>query len=211
MKVAIIGANGKVGRRIVERMRQAADFDPIALVRSADQCEAFARDGIEARLIDLEGGFAAGLVGADAVVFTAGSGAHTGKDKTLLVDLWGAARVIRHCREHGPRRFIMISAIRAGDPDEAEGGIKPYLVAKWAADEYLQHSGLEWTILRPGRLLDTPGTGRVAAATRLSRRHGEIPRDDVAAAVLAALRQPSTRGRIFELLSGEEPVETALR
>ena len=210
MRVSVIGANGKIGRLLVERLRAADGLEPVAMVREEAQAADLRGRGVEAVTGDLEGEFAAALEGAGAVVFTAGSGAHTGKDKTLLIDLWGAVRVMKHCLARGPRRFIMVSAMRAGDPDAASGGIKPYLVAKWAADEWLLRSGLEYTILRPGGLTEDPGTGRVEAAARIERR-GKIPRADVAAAIERCLRAPETVGKVYDLLSGEVPVEEALR
>ncbi len=210
MRVSVIGANGKIGRLLVERLQAAAGTVPVAMVREEEQAAALREGGVEAVVGDLEGDFTSALDGADAVVFTAGSGAHTGKDKTLLVDLWGAVRVMKHCIARGPRRFIMVSAMRAGDPDAASGGIKPYLVAKWAADEWLLRSGLDFTILRPGGLTDDAGTGRVEAAARIERR-GTIPREDVAAAAVHCLRTPETVGQVYDLLSGDVPVEKALR
>lgn len=210
MRVSIVGANGKIGKLLLDRLRGSPDFEPVAMVRSEEQAAALRGRGLEAVVGDLEGEFASALEGAEAVVFTAGSGGHTGKDKTLLVDLWGAIRVMRHCLSAGPRRFIMVSALRAEDPDEAEGGIKPYLVAKWAADEWLMQSGLDHTVLRPGGLTDEPGTGLVDAAARLERRSGRIPRADVAAAIEHCLRSPATSGRVYDLLSGEVPIAEAL-
>jgi uncharacterized protein YbjT (DUF2867 family) len=84
------------------------------------------------------------------------------------------------------------------------------LRAKAAADEALADSGLEFTIVRPGGLTDDPGTGLIEAAESLGRR-GQIPRDDVAATLLAVLDEPATVGRTFEILSGEEEIAAALR
>ncbi len=74
----------------------------------------------------------------------------------------------------------------------------------------LAQSGLEWTIVRPGRLTNDPGTGFVAAAPRLGR-FGEVPRDDVALVLLECLDSPGTVGVTFELLAGETPAREALR
>jgi hypothetical protein len=38
-----------------------------------------------------------------------------------------------------------------------------------------------------------------------------VPRDDVAATLLAVLQLDNTIGKTFELLSGETPIEEALR
>ncbi|MBC2600172.1 SDR family oxidoreductase [Puniceicoccus vermicola] len=205
-KVAIFGASGKIGRILSEKLAADQEWEPLAVIRDELQVDSFATSGIGTVLGDLEGDFAAALEDVDAVVFTAGSGAHTGKDKTLLIDLWGAVRVIRECVKSGPKRFIIVSAQRAGDPDEVSGGIKPYLVAKWAADEELLRSGLDFTILRPGRLLDEAGTGKIEAAEKLSTRHGEISREDVASAILHSLREDKTVGKVVEMVGGDTPI-----
>jgi hypothetical protein len=63
--------------------------------------------------------------------------------------------------------------------------------------------------VRPGRLTDDPGTGTVEAGPHVAR--AEIPRDDVAAVLLAALHTPGTIGKTFVVVSGETPIEDALR
>jgi len=69
-------------------------------------------------------------------------------------------------------------------------------------------SGLSYTIVRPGGLTDDPGTGLVKVGTDLEG--GEIPREDVAATLLAVLETPSTIGKTFELVSGDTPIEEAI-
>jgi uncharacterized protein YbjT (DUF2867 family) len=70
-------------------------------------------------------------------------------------------------------------------------------------------SGLDHTIVRPGGLTDDAGTGRVRVGTNIGG--GQIPRDDVAAVILAVLETPSTIGKTFELVSGDTPIEEAIR
>jgi uncharacterized protein YbjT (DUF2867 family) len=86
--------------------------------------------------------------------------------------------------------------------------MRPYYEAKAEADERLIESGLDYTIVRPGGLTDDPGTGRVKVGTDIER--AAIPRDDVAAVLLAVLEQPSSIGKVFELVSGDTPVEDAV-
>ena len=59
----------------------------------------------------------------------------------------------------------------------------PYAEAKAAADAHLRASGLDWTVLGPGRLTLEPATGRIA----LGKGKGEVSRADVALVVAAAL------------------------
>ncbi|HLU31623.1 MAG TPA: NAD(P)H-binding protein, partial [Acidimicrobiia bacterium] len=83
-----------------------------------------------------------------------------------------------------------------------------YLRAKAKADAHLKDSGLDWTVVRPGRLTDDPPTGRVRLARRVPR--GEVTRADVAAVLLACLRNPATIGKVLELVGGDTPIEEAV-
>jgi uncharacterized protein YbjT (DUF2867 family) len=83
-----------------------------------------------------------------------------------------------------------------------------YLVAKRAAEIDLRARDLDWTILRPGRLTDEPGTGLVRLAPEVPP--GAVPRDDVAAVISALLEAPGTVRRTLELVSGETPIKTLL-
>jgi len=87
--------------------------------------------------------------------------------------------------------------------------MRPYYEAKADADVELRSSGLSYTIVRPGRLTDDPGTGLISAAERLERGDG-IPREDVAATLRACLDAPNTAGKGFDLLSGETPIADAV-
>lgn len=211
MVVAVIGANGGIGRRLLPLLNEAG-HNPIGVVRSREQFEAIRERGGEPRLGDLEDEFASALEGADAVVFTAGSGGSTGWDKTLLVDLWGAKRAVDACEEQGIDRFVMISSRGAADPQSSRAPLRPYSVAKHFADYYLQQSSLDATILRPTRLTDEEGTGRIASYFGEAPSEGmNIPRADVARAVVTSLHTPETVGHAIALFGGETPVDEALQ
>jgi nucleoside-diphosphate-sugar epimerase len=209
MTVAVIGANGGIGCRLLPRLDEAG-HEAIGIVRSEDQFDGVRERGGEPRLGDLEGDFADALDGADATVFTAGSGGGTGWDKTLMVDLWGARRAIAACEEKGIDRFVMISSRGAADPSSGYEPMRPYLVAKRAADDYLTRSSLDGTILRPTSLTDEAGTGRVTATFEPAGGGPDIPRADVANAVVACLANDATIGQTIELYGGDTPVPDAV-
>ena len=210
MTVAVIGANGGIGRRLLPRLDDAR-HDSIGIVRKEEQFDRIREQGGEPRLGDLEGDFADALAGADAAVFTAGSGGSTGWDKTLMVDLWGARRTIAACEEKGVDRYVMISSRGAADPSSGYEPLRPYLVAKRCADDYLQRSSLDATILRPTTLTDEKGTGRITSAFEPRGGGPDIPRADVADAIVASLENDATIGHAIELYGGETPVETAVQ
>lgn len=210
MKVFIVGANGQIGRHLIHSLKESKEHTVRTMVRKEEQAKAFEAQGVETRLADLEGSveeIAAAAKGCDAIVFTAGSGGHTGADKTLLIDLDGAAKTIEAAQKIGIKRFMMVSAIHA-HRREKWTSIKHYMVAKHHADKILEQSGLTYTILRPGGLLNEPGTGKISAAKDLEK--GSIPREDVAQTIITALPMENTFHRSFDLVSGEEPISEGL-
>jgi len=142
-------------------------------------------------------------------VFAAGAGPGSSADRKRTVDLGGALKLIHAARARGVRRYVMVSAIGASDPAGPDQ-LRPYLEAKAEADAALAGSGLDFTIVRPGRLTDDPGTGLVTAAPDVAR--GEIAREDVAAVLLAVLEADgATVGKTFNVVAGQTLVEAAVR
>ncbi len=204
--IVVFGANGKIGRIFCEEGARAGL--PIrAVVRREDQRAFFASRNIEVVLGDLEGEFEQALEGCDRVVFTAGSGGQTGPDKTMLVDLYGAIRVIEASERAAIDHFVMVSAARADVPLSATPGMRHYMVAKKVADDRLVASSVAHTILRPGRLTDLPGSGKIR--TRFSDGEGvEISRQNVAQCIAAAFESPAPGNRVVELFDGDQPIST---
>ena len=208
MKVLIVGANGKVGTLLSGKLWAAHDFSPVALIRDVRQQMKFTAFGVPSVVGDIENGVSEFLPGMDSVVFTAGSGAHTGPEKTTDVDQNAAIRLIEDCVNAGVRRFCMVSAIGA-DPESESDRIRHYLRAKGIADNHLRASGLDYVILQPGSLQDEPGTGRIEVADDLGR-HETVPREDVAGAIIECLRNYLTIGKTMRMVSGEKKIKDAI-
>lgn len=208
MRVLVAGANGNTGTRIV-RFLPGQGHQARALIRDPDQGPALEELGAETVVADLEGDVAHAVRGCDAVMFAAGAGPGSGAAKKVTVDQQGAVKLVAAALELGARRYVMLSTMGADDPDSGSERMRPYFEAKARADEALRDSGLDFTIVRPGRLTDEPGRGTVHAAVSVGRS-GEISRDDVAATMVAALDIDTTIGATFELLSGDVPIARAL-
>ncbi|ANF56326.1 SDR family oxidoreductase [Halotalea alkalilenta] len=209
MKTLVIGAAGQIGQRIVAQLHTQSNHTPVAQVRRTEQLESYHRRGIEARRVDLEDDVAAlckGMRGCDAVIFSAGSGGATGFDKTLLIDLDGAVKCMEAASACGIRRFVMISAFGADRREDWNPEIKPYYVAKHYADRLLLVSGLDYTIIRPGRLTDEPAKGRVATEPSADGERS-IPRADVAQVAGAVLDADNARCKAFDLVSGTQSID----
>src|SRR6478735_7131652 len=213
-RIAIVGGHGQVALHLLHVLRRA-EHTPVALVRTEDYRDELEARGAEVRLLDIErqdaGDFAAAFEGCDAVVFAAGGGPDGNIERKRTVDLEGSLKSIEGARQAGITRFVQISAIGVDDPLLADTGDvwRAYVEAKRDADTALRASDLDWTILRPGRLTDDPGTGRVALGPEVAR--GEVPRQDVAAVTAAVLDEDATVGQQWNLVGGDVPVAEAVR
>lgn len=216
MKVLVVGANGKIGKQLVNLLNESETHSVRAFVRKEEQAKELESNGIETHLGDLEGSVSdlkEAVKGTDAVVFTAGSGGSTGADKTLLIDLDGAVKVIDAAKNVGVDRFLMVSAFGADQREKWNEEIKSYYVAKYYADKELMQSGLNYTIVRPGGLTDDASKGKVVVSDNMQLADSDdwtIPREDVAKVVFESLDNEKTYYKAFDLVSGEQSIEEAL-
>lgn len=212
MKVLVVGANGQIGQYLIRLLRNSDEHTVRGMVRNEEQAEFFERLGVEAAVANLEDPLekiAAAAAGCEAIIFTAGSGGRTGADKTLLVDLDGAVKTIEAAEKLEVQRFIMVSALQAHRRENWNDKIRHYYAAKHYADRILEQTDLIYTIIRPGGLLNNPGTGKISAAENLSR--ASISREDVARTIVASLTEKHTYRRSFDLVAGETPIYDALK
>lgn len=215
MKVLIIGAHGKVGKLISQKMSALSNYEPTAFIRKEEQRAYFEDMGVDVVVESLENSPEAisdVIKNYDAVVFTAGSGGKTGDDKTLEIDLDGAIKVINAAEGQGVNRFVMVSASHADDRTfwGKVDGMKPYYIAKHYADKELKRSKLDYTILRPVALTDEETAGKVLITNDPSEVGSEIPRAAVAETVLAVLEDKRTYRKIIEMSKGDNEIPEAL-
>ncbi|WP_250005815.1 SDR family oxidoreductase [Actinoplanes sp. M2I2] len=211
MDILVAGGHGQIALRLLKLLADSG-HTARGLIRKPDQAADLQAVGAVPVIGDLENdeSLAPYVKGADAVVFAAGAGPGSGPARKRTVDLGGAVKLADAAVGQGVRRYVMISSIGAHDPAAGGDAMRGYLEAKGEADAYVTGRGdLDWTIVRPGHLVDDPGTGLVTI-TREMGGSGAIPRDDVAAVVAACLTTPSTAGVTFELFGGSTPIDEAL-
>jgi uncharacterized protein YbjT (DUF2867 family) len=208
-RVAVVGGNGQIAR-LLHPLLVERGHTPIALVRSESYRADLEAAGAEVRLLDIEqddeAAFAAVLQGAHAVVFAAGGGPDGNIERKRTVDLEGSLKSISGARAAGISRFVQVSAINVDEPlpEDTESVWAAYVEAKRDADAALRASGLDWTIVRPGRLTDDEPTGRVELGEQVAR--SEIPRADVAAVLAEVLDSGAGIGAQWDLVSGHAPI-----
>ena len=215
MRVVIAGGHGKIALILEQLLSQRGD-SVAGFIRNPAHSVDLEKAGAGAIVVDLEEAsvddVAVHLRGADAVVFAAGAGPGSGAARKETVDRDAAILLADAAQEVEVPRYVMISAMGADAEAPDEGGdpvFVAYLRAKGAADEDIRsRDTLHSTIVRPGLLTDDPGTGRVTIASETGR--ASIPREDVAAVLLAVLDTPGTAGETFEVISGDTPIVDAV-
>ena len=209
MKIAVLGAHGQIAM-LLHPILKSNGHEVIGLIRNPEHADEVSRAGAEPVICDIESeddiSDAVGRV--DAVVFAAGAGPGSGAERKWTVDRDGALKLIEAAKRNGISRYVMISAMKVEKP-RGNDVFQVYQKAKSEADKALRESGLDWTIIRPGRLTDNLPTGRVALGPDLEE--GEVPRADVAAVVAEVLEIPESAGYQWDLTGGDNPIETAIK
>jgi uncharacterized protein YbjT (DUF2867 family) len=210
MDIVVAGGHGKIALHL-ERLLADSGHRVSALIRTRDQDSDVREAGAEPVECDLEAedDLTHYVQSADAIVFAAGAGPGSGPERKRTVDLGAAVKLIDAARRTGVRRYVIVSSIGADNPAAGPEQMRPYLEAKSEADRRLADSGLDWTIVRPGRLTDEPGTGLVTVTGDMSVRGG-VPREDVARVIAAALGNDETIGKTFVVVAGETPIDDAI-
>jgi uncharacterized protein YbjT (DUF2867 family) len=216
MRIAIAGAHGQVARRLGRLLSGRGDT-VVGIVRNPAHGADLVGDGVEPAILDLETAsvdqVAEVVTGADAVVFAAGAGPGSGTERKHTVDRGAAVLLADAAERAGVRTYLLLSSMgveqaRKGTPRGMDPVFAVYLQAKLRAeDEILPRPGLDTTIVRPGRLTDDPGTGRVTLGHGIE--FGDVPRDDVAA-VLAEILRAGKVNDVVEVVGGPTPLEEAV-
>jgi nucleoside-diphosphate-sugar epimerase len=211
MVVALAGAHGKIAMRLAPLLADGGD-SALGLIRNPDHAADVSRHGASPVVCDLEQAsveeIAQAVTGADAAVFAAGAGPGSGAERKLTLDRDGAVKLLHAATQADVPRFLMISSTGAEAPPPGDEVRSVYLRAKAEAGEAVQASDRQWTIVRPGRLTDDPGTRRVRIESVPFR--GRVPRDDVAAVLARLVHDDRFSRRVFHVNGGGDPIEQAL-
>lgn len=212
-KIIVFGAHGKVGQRLL-KLVSASKHTATAVVRNeaqVAQIKSISGGSSKIKAIQFDLALAsvkeisAQLTGHDAIVLSVGSG---GKD-LLKVDLDGVVKAFEAAVEANVRRLILVSAVFAESREfGASSPIHNYYIAKHYADRILIHEfgkKLDYTILKPSRLTDGEGTGKIKFLER-GGDTGLVDRADVALVILEILENKTTFGKSYDFANGEEEI-----
>ncbi|MED7924123.1 SDR family oxidoreductase [Nonomuraea sp. LP-02] len=212
MRLAVFGATGGIG---LELVRQGLDrgHAVTAVVRDAARLPAGLRDRVEVVEADVmdPAAVAPGVEGRDAVLSAMGSR----ERGPTTVHSGSVAAITEAMRRAGVRRVLTVGAAGmvadAGDGPFTRYVLKPLILQPLlrhsytdlaASEELLRRAGLDWTVVRPGRLRDAPPTGRYRTSwDRCVRGGHSTVRADTADCMLSLLDDPASAGHVVYVTS----------
>ena len=202
MKVTVFGATGGIGRRVVEELLWDG-HEVTVLFRDSHGLSAEVARMVRVVRGELPDGEAIdqAVEGAEAVVWAVGPTSNTPGQPTLYEA--AAARLVRAMVRRGIRRLIALSGAAVTMPGER----KPLAgrLMSWVVGRAVRHvvatkerelavftaSGLDWTLVRPPRVVDGAARGGISLADQV--RSARVTQGDVAAAIVALLRPDGAR------------------
>jgi len=201
--ILVVGGTGRLGRALVP-MLVGAGHNVRVMARGVSQSfPGRAGDGVELLHGDLasEADCREAVAGCSAAVFAA-SGFGIKDSDPRAVDRDGAIQLVRAAAAAGVQHVVMMS-MHGAAPD----GPIDFLRCKAAAEESVRASGMAWTVVRIGALLEqrlenmtapleTKGKVLVFGSGSAPVTYTSVP--DAAAVVLRALSDPALRNRVIE-------------
>ena len=208
MKAFVAGATGETGRRIVSQLIDRG-IEVRALVRDVEKARSIVPAGVEIIAGDvLRVDTLQDALAGCTVVFCA-TGARPSLDPTgpYLVDFEWTKNLVNASKAAGVEQFVLVTSLCVSKllhPLNLFWGI---LVWKKWAEEYLQRSGLTYTIVRPGGLKNDDNDDRIVMQGLDSLFDGSIPRTKVAQVCVEAIGNESARNKIVEIVARPDAPE----
>ncbi len=208
MKAFVAGATGETGRRIVQEL-VARNIPVRALVRDLEQARAVLPQSTQLVVGDVLKPETLSEAIGDSTVLLCATGAKPSFDPTgpYKVDYEGTKNLVDVAKNKGIEHFVFVSSLCTSKLLHPLNLFWLILVWKKQAEEYLQKSGLTYTIVRPGGLKNEDNTNKIVMSSADTLFDGSIPRTKVAQVCVEALSQAAARNKVVEIVAKEEAQE----
>ena len=237
VKVLVTGATGRTGSIVLKELQKRGHY-----LLDQDEIEAVGFARSPEKVQDLFGetaGFAFGnindpeslqaaMVGLDVLIILTSAMPQVSPPSELgqppqctfesggtpeEVDYQGQLNQINCAKAAGVRHIILVGSMGGTNEQHPLNNFGKILIWKRKAEQYLIDSGVDYTIIRAGGLMDEPG-GRellVGKDDELLRSPPNgmsttISRADVAEVVMQALVYPNAKNKAFDVIAGSDQV-----
>ena len=205
MTVLVVGATGQTGRHIVREL--AAKKVPVkALVRDLDKAkellpaetELFVGDVLKPETLKTA------IANCDSLICATGAAPSLNFTQPYLVDYQGTKNLVELAQENDIKHFVIVSSLCVSKFFHPLNLFWLILWWKKQAEEYIQQSGLTYTIVRPGGLKNEDNSDNIVMSSADTLFDGSIPRQKVAQVCVESLFQPSAKNQIVEIVASPD-------
>jgi uncharacterized protein YbjT (DUF2867 family) len=205
MKVFVSGATGETGRRIVQEL-VARNITVRALVRDEDKAKAILPPEVELVVGDVLKPATLTAALGDSTAIISATGAKPSFDPTgpYQVDFEGTKNLVAAAKAKQIEHFTLVSSLCVSQFFHPLNLFWLILVWKKQAEEYIQKSGLSYTIVRPGGLKNEDNSDAIVMQSADTLFDGSIPRQKVAEVCVESLFEPAARNKIVEIIAKPE-------
>lgn len=207
MNILVIGAGGRVGNKLIKGLLEdghrvtgtSRKTDKLFDTPNYKQIALEVSDSLKEieKAIPNE---------TEVIYFVTGS---RGED-LLKVDLHGAVKTMQAAENKNIKRYVMLSALYSMEPAKWKS-IIDYYTAKYFADLYLIHqTNLDYTILQPGHLVESEGSGKITLDEGQMKIEGQNSIQNVADALKEVLDKPNTFKKVIPMLDGDVRIAEAI-
>jgi uncharacterized protein YbjT (DUF2867 family) len=208
MKVLVAGSTGETGRRIVKELvnRQI----PVkALVRDSDKARTILPEAAELIVGDIlkPETLKGAMADCTAVLCATGAAPSFNFTGPYQVDYQGTKNLVDAAKASGIDRFVLVSSLCVSQLFHPLNLFWLILVWKQQGEKYIQQSGLDYTIVRPGGLKNEDNSDRIVMSGADTLFDGSIPRQKVAQTCVEALFQPAASRKTVEIVAKSEAPE----
>ncbi|MBE9105839.1 NAD(P)H-binding protein [Nostoc cf. edaphicum LEGE 07299] len=212
MKAFVAGATGETGRRIVQELI-ARNIPVRALVRDIEKARGILSP--EAELVVGDVLQPESLIAAlgDSTVVLVATGAKPSFDPTgpYKVDFEGTKNLVDIAKAKGIEHLILVSSLCTSRLFHPLNLFWLILLWKKQAEEYIQKSGLTYTVVRPGGLKNEDNSDHIVMQSADTLFDGSIPRQKVAQVAVEALLEADARNKIVEIIAKPEAASKSFK
>ena len=205
MQALVVGATGQTGRHIVRQLVQK-NIPVRAMVRNLESAKKILPPETELVVGDALKPETIENALSDCSVLFCATGATPSLDPTgpYQVDYQGTKNLVDAAKAKGIDRFIIVSSLCVSKFFHPLNLFWLILYWKKQAEEYIQNSGLNYTIVRPGGLKNDDNSDNIVMSSADTLFEGSIPRPKVAQVCVEALTQPEAESKIVEIIAKPE-------
>ncbi|MEH1769825.1 NAD(P)H-binding protein [Nostoc sp.] len=212
MKAFVAGATGETGRRIVQELI-ARNIPVIALVRDIEKARGILSPEAELVVGDVLQPESLTAALGDSTVLLVATGAKPSFDPTgpYKVDFEGTKNLVDAAKAKGIEHFVLVSSLCTSQLFHPLNLFWLILLWKKQAEEYIQKSGLTYTIVRPGGLKNEDNSNPIVMQSADTLFDGSIPRQKVAQVAIEALFAADARNKIVEIVAKPEAASKSFK